>query len=120
KDVVANVGVWLWSYGESIYGTRPYSVATETTAQGYQVYYTKNNKTLYAIFLDWPRNGEFVQLKKLGMIDTKSAVKAVTVLGLKEPATCSFTQTNEQLLITIPHKTRIPSDIAQVLKIELE
>ncbi len=120
KDVVANVGVWLWSYGEAVYDTRPYLAATETTVQGYRVYYTKKNKSLYAIFLDWPRNGEYIQLKKLGLADTKSAVKSVTVLGLKESAACSFTQTNEQLLITIPHKTRIPSDIAQVLKIELE
>ncbi|MCH5718024.1 hypothetical protein MKP07_18380 [Niabella hibiscisoli] len=59
-------------------------------------------------------------MKKLGLADTKSVVKSVTVLGLKEPASCSFTQTNEQLLITIPHKTRTPSDIAQVLKVELE
>jgi alpha-L-fucosidase len=120
KDVVANVGVWLWSYGEAIYGTRPFSVSQEVTAENKKVHYTVKDKTIYAIFLDWPTLGQPIQLTELKTGNTSSKVKAVTVLGLKQTATCQFTQSNAGLNLTIPLKTRIPSDLAQVIKIELE
>ena len=120
KDIVANVGVWLWSYGESIYGTRPFSVSYEYTPENQKVHYTRKGNTIYAIFLDWPGQGATVELKELKRGNTGSKIKSVTVLGLKEPHTCTFTQTADGLTFTIPPKTRIPSDLAQAVRIDLE
>ncbi len=120
KDAVANVGVWLWSYGESIYGTRPFTVSYEYTTENQKVHYTTKDKSIYAIFLDWPKPGQLVQLSRLGVGNTTSKIKSVTVLGLKEPASCEFVQSAEGLNFTIPLRTRIPSDLAQVIKIDME
>ena len=120
QDIVANVGVWLWSYGESIYGTRPFTVSRETTSDGHRVHYTTKGDSVYAIFLDWPGQDTTVTLSQLRTGSTASRVKSVTVLGLKEPHACPFTQSADGLSFTIPPKTRIPSDLAQAIKIELE
>jgi alpha-L-fucosidase len=119
-DIVSNVGVWLWSYGESIYGTRPFTVSYETTAQGQKVHYTTKDKSIYAIFLDWPGQENTVVLKQLRAGNTASKVKSVNVIGLKQLHECTFTQTTDGLTFTIPPDTRIPSDLAQAVKIELE
>lgn len=130
QDVMANVGLWLWSYGESIYNTRPFSVAKEKTDDGLRVHYTRNAKNVYAIFLDWPEGEnpgdnklKADKLIKLGQINTGSAggkIKSVEVLGLKELANCPFMVAADGLSFTIPKKTRIPSDLAFVVRVSLE
>ena len=47
-------------------------------------------------------------------------VKAVNVLGLKEPANCKFSSGANGLSFTIPAKTRMPSDNAFVVRVEVE
>ncbi len=130
KDVMANIGVWLYSYGECIYNTRPFVVSNETTSEGYKVHYTRNGKNVYAIFLEWPcptKPGDnrssadkLLQLTKLTKANLGSKVKAVNVLGLKELAACQFSETDNGLSFSIPAKTRIPSDLAFAVRIELE
>lgn len=130
KDVMANVGVWLYSYGESIYGTRPFTVSSETTGEGFKVHYTRKGKNVYAIFLEWPTKvkpgdnksseDKTLLLSKLTQQNLGRKVKAVNVLGLKELANCPFTQSAEGLSFTIPAKTRMPSDLAFAVRIELE
>lgn len=130
KDVMANVGLWLWSYGESIYDTRPYAISGETTAGGYHVHYTRNAKNVYAIFNEWPegdhpatnslREEKRITLSQVNAKNLGGKIKAVNVLGLKELARCAFTQDANGLTFTIPRKTRIPSDLAYAVRIELE
>lgn len=130
KDVMANVGVWLYSYGECIYGTRPFTVSREITQEGYRVYYTRKGKNVYAIFPDWPapvKPGDNkssadkqILLKSLTRTNLGGAVKSVEVLGLKELAHCSFRAATDGLSFTIPAKTRMPSDLAFAVRIELE
>ena len=120
KDVMANVGVWLWSYGESIYGTRPYVVSGETTADGCRVYYTTKGKQLYAIFLDWPETGKPILLTKLTPADMKSNVKKTTLLSVKKNYECQTVCTDGGLILTIPKGARLPSDVAQVVRFDLE
>lgn len=135
QDIMANVGVWLWSYGESIYETRPYSVSHETvysvenaeepehakknaeSEEGYRVHYTqkKDGKTLYAIFLDWPGTENTVLLKEVGL-----PVKQAILLSVKKNFECRFEQTAEGLRLTIPKGSRLPSDVAQVERLVLE
>jgi alpha-L-fucosidase len=128
QQVVTKIGRWLWTFGEGIYETRPFSVSGETTAGGQRVHYTRKGKNVYAIFLDWP--GEVkddkaardtpVQLQQLTAGSLKGQVKSVKLLGLKSLEECPFRQTAQGLTLTIPQKTRVPSEIAQVFRIELQ
>lgn len=118
QDVVQNVGVWLWSYGEAIYGTRPYVVSGEETA-GCEVRYTQNEDALYAIFLDWPGQGATVELKEVlpERLAGRKITKA-TLLSVKKNYDCPFEQHEDGLRLTIPRNGRYPSDAAQVVKLE--
>jgi alpha-L-fucosidase len=120
RDVMANVGVWLWSYGESIYGTRPYVVSGETTSDGKRVYYTTKGKSIYAIFLDWPGQMQPVLLSKLIPSHMKGNVKSATLLSVKANYPCSFEETSKGLSFTIPKGGRLPSDVAQVVRFDLK
>lgn len=128
KQVVFEIGMWLWTFGEAIYETRPFSISGETTAGDKQVHYTKKGKFLNAIFLDWP-GGEKemttttdieVTLEQLKENRLNSTVKTVTLLGLKKLEDIPFNLTSQGLVITIPVKTRVPFEFAQVFRIELE
>ncbi len=120
KDVMANVGVWLWSYGESIYGTRPYAFSNETTAEGKRVYYTTKGKSIYAIFLDWPGTMQPITLTKLIPQYMKGNVKSATLLSVKKNYDCSVEATVDGLKVTIPKNGRLPSDVAQVIRFDLQ
>lgn len=127
KQVVYEIGRWLWTFGESIYGTRPMKVFGETTASGKRVFYTQNQKNIYAIFLDWPGGNEDklesdlnFTLKRINSSSIKGKIKAVNLLGLKNLEPTPFAIRINELSITIPKKTRVPSEIAHVFRIELE
>lgn len=122
QDVVQNVGVWLWSYGEAIYGTRPYAVSGEQVgAERWQVHYTQTDRALYAIFLDWPGQGTTLDLAavtpdRLG----GRTIKKATLLSVKKNYDCPIEQRSTGLRLTIPQNGRYPSDAAQVVRLELE
>ena len=128
KQVVTEMGMWLWTFGEAIYGTRPFVVSGEKTATGKRVHYTKKDKNVYAIFLDWPGGPEEkttqkdlkVVLNQLNQKNLSGKVKKVTLLGLKKLEDIPFQQTKQGLSITIPAKTRVPSELAHVFRVELE
>lgn len=119
KDVMANVGVWLWSYGESIYGTRPYVVSNETTADGKRVHYTRKGKSIYAIFLDWPGTEKQITLSALGSDNLKGRIKSATLLSVKKNYDCAFQETVGSVSFTIPKNGRLSSDVAQVVRFDL-
>jgi alpha-L-fucosidase len=134
KEVVYKVGRWMWSFGEALYDTRPFKVFGETIAGKQKVYYTQNGKTVYAVFLEWPGlnvsdglNGNISEskdiqfnLKELNQNNLNGKVKSVNLLGLKNLVECKNQLTGNGLNISFPAKTRIPSDIAYVFKIETE
>ena len=120
KDIIENVGVWLWSYGESIYGTRPYVVSHETTSSGNRVCYTRKGNVLYAIFLDWPGTDKPQLLTALKDSNLKGKVTDATLLSVKRNFKCHVSQSNEGLTLTIPHGSRLPSDAAYVVRLTLE
>jgi alpha-L-fucosidase len=128
KDVVANVGVWLWSYGEAIYGTRPFVLSSETLPGGKKVFYTRKGNTVYAIFPEWPTavkpgdnkssEEKLIQLNSLAKEILNGNIKKVELLGLKVMTNCDFNQNEKGLSFVIPEKTRMPSDLASVVRIE--
>lgn len=121
-DVMDNVGVWLWSYGEAIYSTRPFYTSGETTSEGWRIRYTrsKDSKTLYAIMLDWPGKGADVCLKAVTPNHLTGKVKKATLLSVKQNYECGIKQTDDGLTVSIPKNGRMPSDAAGVVKIEIE
>jgi alpha-L-fucosidase len=106
-----DIGKWLKVNGEGIYSTRPYSVITENNIR-----YTrsKDNKTVYAISLDWP--GKQLELKSV-----KPAVGSkVFLLGYKKPL--EWNHQNGVTTILLPDKlqkdTNRPCDYAWTFRIE--
>jgi alpha-L-fucosidase len=119
KQVVIETGRWLWPYGEALYETRPFVVSGETSEEGHRVYYTRKGKTVYAIFLDWPGSDTSVELARLNPSTLQGKVRSVTLLGLKKLRGCSFDM-DQALRIHIARGTRLPHDVAQVFRIEME
>jgi alpha-L-fucosidase len=93
RRLLEEVGAWLRTCGEGIYGTRPWRVYGEgptalAAVEGYNeadleytaadIRYTASGSTVYATLLDWPENGEAV-LRSFGRED--GPVAGVTLLG---------------------------------------
>lgn len=57
---VRGLGAWLRGNGEAIFGSRPWSVAESTTADGVPVRFTQRDGTTYAALLDTPTSSEIV------------------------------------------------------------
>jgi len=119
KDVVLRVGRWLWSFGESIYGTRPFAVYGETTENGHEVYYTQKDDYVYAIFMEWPGVNTKVNLTELNAQNLDGSLKDVKLLGLEEIHEASFEHADEGITLTVPD-ARLPDEYAVVFRFEKE
>ena len=74
-ELLRGVGRWLKTYGEAIYGTRPWQRAEGTTTTGGSVRFTRRadeHDTIYAVFMDPLRAGP-VTIKDLRVADTATA-----------------------------------------------
>ncbi|WP_052825725.1 alpha-L-fucosidase [Neotamlana nanhaiensis] len=125
KLIVYEVGRWLWTFGEAIYETRPYYVPFETIEEDLKVTFTKNKDAVFAITSKWPggvtKAPSFsFKLKELSTTKLGRKVKSIELFGLKKIESCSFKHTTEGLTIVVPDRVRLPSDIAQVFKINLK
>ena len=135
KDVLKVMGDWLKTYGEAIYGTRPRmeygygNAAVEDGKYGGQtatiqysagdVRFTesKDQKTIYAIFLGAPEPGSRQELRSLQSIayPPKYPVKRVSVLGIDGELEYRFD--NESNYVVLPKEAM--NEIATVVKIEM-
>ena len=125
QERLSEIGAWLHVNGEAIYGTRPFknfgegptksSSAMVQAFTGQDVRYTTKGKTLYAIFLGWPKDK--VQLTLPTFKNTPKEAK-VTLLGHDNPV--SHQVENNKMTLGFPG---IPADkrmckYAWVVKIE--
>jgi alpha-L-fucosidase len=125
KLVVYEFGRWLWTFGEAIYETRPYDVPNEKIKDDIKVTFTKKKDAVFAITSDWPggvtKAPSFsFTLKELSTEKLGKNVISVELFGLKKIEPCTFKHTAEGLTIIVPDRVRLPSDIAQVFKINIE
>jgi alpha-L-fucosidase len=115
RAILLQMGAWLQTNGEAIYGSRPWllygegptkvaSSAMNTDRQDYtpeDIRFTTHNGALYAIALGWPENGE-LRLRSLprGTPYLSGPVCSVQMLGSNEQL--SWTQREDGLHIKLP------------------
>jgi len=127
-DRLMEVGAWMETNGEAIYGTSPWKVYGEgprfekavkapakDAGSSVDIRFTTKGNLLYAICLDWPEQD--VVVKTLGNkgAATKTIV-AVRMLGSKEAIT--WRQTDDGLALSVPREK--PCRHAFVYRIELK
>ena len=121
KEVAVLEGIagWMDINKESIFDTRPWTIFGEgpdaekknpMNAQGFNegknkytakdIRFTEKNGTLYAIVMEWPKDGKIV-IKSLaaGSPNYEKEIKKVQLLGSRK---ASFTRDNTGLIITLP------------------
>lgn len=136
KTVLRTMGKWLKTYGEAIYETRArleygygtakadegrhggQSATVKYSASDVRFTESKDQKTIYAIFLGAPKSGEKVVLKSLRSIafPPKHPVKKVSVLGIDQELEFAFNQHDNY--VVLPDAPM--NEIATVVKIEME
>jgi alpha-L-fucosidase len=120
RKVVLKVGEWLWSFGESIYATRPSAVASETLENGQQVFYTRKGRSLYIIVLSWPGKGATLKLRELTLGRLGTRVASAHLFGLRKLEPCTFVSDASGVQVTLPADTGQPSELASVIRLEFE
>jgi len=104
-DLLRGIGAWLGTYGESIYGTRPWRRAEGTTAAGSGVRFTRKSspegETLYAVLLDPPRERE-ITVKDL------RAPEDATARDLATGEPVALRQAGADLVLTLPRPAAHP------------
>ncbi|WP_194768461.1 alpha-L-fucosidase [Tamlana sp. I1] len=131
QDILLEIGAWLKTNGEAIYGTRPWLVFGEgptkqeksgmfldkITYTPQDVRYTKKGDTIYAIILGWPGNDKAITLRSFTfeiLGDQVPEVKQVSVLGFN--GLVPFAQDSKGLHFSTPNQKI--EDKAFVIKIE--
>ena len=114
EQMLQQMAAWIQIHGEAIYGTRPWLVYGEgpTRAKGghfkedfafsaRDIRFTTKGKTLYAVALGWPANGQIV-VKSLARVpgDSASSIKSVSLLGYR--GKLPWSQTTNGLVVTVP------------------
>jgi len=118
---------WTAMNGEAIYGTRPWliygegasrarggSFREDTSYTAADIRFTTKGKTLYAIALGWPDEGQVVVKSLAQTADPRqNQIKQVELLGNK--GRLKFTQTKDGLVVDLP-KAKL-SDLTCALRI---
>ena len=134
--MLKEIGAWLKVHGESVYGTRTFTIfgyGTASASEGnhggqsattkfmdedIRFTLSKDNKTLHVFFLGKPDAGERIRMCPLGMhrYPTPSTFKRITLLGTNDEV--KWELTTNHFYLTMPNTDM--NDIAFVFKFELE
>lgn len=99
-DSLTEVGAWLETNGQAIYGTMPWRIFRDPTKTS-DIRFTAKGDSLYAIGLDLP--GKEARLENLGKQSlTDKTIVSVRILGTQEPL--AWKQTDEALILPVPDK----------------
>ena len=132
QKVLLEMGAWLESYGEAIYGTRPWYTFGEgptlepdkdhpgafqnITYSARDVRYTTSGSTVYALFLGKPEEGGEVLLESFSLEKSGQdiQVKSVSIPG--ESEALEWKQDDKGLTVSLSSGNLDP--MSTVLKIE--
>lgn len=106
QKLLLQIGAWLDVNGEAIYGTRPWTTASEG-----KIRFTTKGNNLYAIFNSWTTNE--IVINSLAATTTNGKISSVELLG--HTGTLKFAQDEKGLRVELP--TQKPCDYAWALKI---
>jgi alpha-L-fucosidase len=100
------IGSWLKTYGESIYGSTagPFSFVPWGTA-------TRKGDTVYLQIFQWPTDGKL-------RIPLTNEIKSATLLGTEKKEDLKFSRENGRLVIQLPEKA--PDAVANVVALKVE
>jgi alpha-L-fucosidase len=132
RAVLREIGDWLKTNGEAIYGARRWKIEAEGSTEklvyernkhkawrfeatnASDIRFTCKGNTLYAIALGWPEDGTLrIQTLKRGTKALASAINSVTLMGSRTPV--SWRQTPQALEVQLPSEK--PCKYAYTLKI---
>lgn len=133
QDVLLEIGRWLKTNGEAIYGSRPWYIFGEGPTKQEKsgmflnkiiytpqdIRFTTRGTVIYACVLGWPGNNKTITLTsftKKKLRDNLPKVSKVSILGCEEAI--HFVQNDEGIHLVTPEKKVM--DHAFVIKIETE
>ena len=133
KQVLLDMGAWLDSYGEAIYGTRPWYTFGEGPTrepEGHfsnhqeflkiiyswkDVRYTTKDEVIYATFLGWPGAGREVMLSSFASENLPQPLEIASVQLLGSDEQIDWELRDEGLSLLMPREA--PHEMAVVFKI---
>ena len=118
RQIALKVGQWLWSFGDAIYGTRPFSVAGETLDGGQRVFYTRKDQSLFIVFLVWPGAGKTFAFHELTFARLGGRVASAQLLGLRKLEACTAVASDRGIELTLPKNAGMPTDLACVVRLQ--
>ncbi len=112
-NILREMGKWNRQNGEGIFATRPWTKYGESNIRFTR---SKDGKSLYVIFLQWPENGRAV-VKSLAKTEKvfDGKIDSVTLLGSDKKV--GYVRTADGMVIELPEKT---TDYALIVKIALD
>jgi len=129
QNVLLEMGRWLETNGEAIYGTRPWKISGEgptpviggsfkdtagTPFTGEDIRFTAKADALYAIALAWPANGKIaINSLASGLPLTRRKIKSVQLLGYRDKL--KWVQSKDGFTIDLPSQK--PGNYAFAFKI---
>lgn len=121
QEMLLEIGNWLKTNGDAIYGTRPWKVHGEGpivesegnfTESSYQygskdIRFTTRDNTVYATVLSWPEENE-ININSLGLATSlnQNVINSVSLLGYDDEL--SWEQHEDKLIINIPGRQPTP------------
>ncbi len=120
RQIALKIGQWLWSFGDAIYGTRPFFVAGETLEGGQRVFYRRKGQSLYIVFLAWPGAGKTFAFHQLTSARLGGGIVSAQLLGLRKLESCTAVASDRGIELTLPANAGVPTDLACVVRLELK
>lgn len=138
RQIVEEIGRWMKTNSESIYGTRPWKIfgegpaqeaAAQLDAQGFNegkgkaftsadIRFVTKGDILYATAMDWPDSGRLL-IKSLASNNPLLSKQIQKIEWLATRQVLHFNRTEEGLELTVPPKDAASPGYGNVLKIYL-